>query len=186
MQADWEVEIGGDAPVIEANWSGFIDLRKYPDRAATLVEASMFPELGAALSRLNRPSSAVWTAKCDLWNLDSFDPDELDAPHQKVLKAVACYVDLLPGQAGFWGELERTVRWCRSQCARVQRAALDCGRVDLIVRRAVIGPETNGLGVTCYLVACGPTVREAELRLALVLGVFADDIAPPETLLLQP
>ena len=27
MEADWEFEVGGEAPVIEASWEGFIDLR---------------------------------------------------------------------------------------------------------------------------------------------------------------
>ena len=27
MEADWEVEVGGGAPVIEAFWPGFVDLR---------------------------------------------------------------------------------------------------------------------------------------------------------------
>ena len=31
MEADWEFEVGGDAPVIEALWAGFVDLRSQPD-----------------------------------------------------------------------------------------------------------------------------------------------------------
>ena len=40
MEADWEFEVGGDAPVIEACWEGFIDLRKTPERARQLPEAA--------------------------------------------------------------------------------------------------------------------------------------------------
>jgi hypothetical protein len=182
MQADWEVEIGGDAPVIEADWPGFIDLRQNPDRASTLAEASQFPALAAALSRLNQRESAVWTAKCDLWKLDSFDPDELDALPNEVTNVVACYVDLLPGSSGLWDELEAAVGWCRDRCARIQRTALNCSRADLIVRRAVIDANMGSLGVTCYLVACGLTIKEAESRLALALAAFAEGIAPLEAL----
>ena len=38
MEADWEIEIGGDAPVIEAHWFGFVDLRIEPSRANELPE----------------------------------------------------------------------------------------------------------------------------------------------------
>ena len=34
MEADWELEIGGDAPVIEAHWTGFVDLRADPSEPA--------------------------------------------------------------------------------------------------------------------------------------------------------
>jgi hypothetical protein len=27
LEADWEFEVGGDAPVIDALWPGFVDLR---------------------------------------------------------------------------------------------------------------------------------------------------------------
>jgi hypothetical protein len=39
MEADWEFEVGGDAPVIEAPWPGFVDLRLHPERAWQLSEA---------------------------------------------------------------------------------------------------------------------------------------------------
>ncbi len=32
MEADWEFEVGGDAPVIEAHWPGFVDLRQNPEQ----------------------------------------------------------------------------------------------------------------------------------------------------------
>ncbi len=47
MEADWEVEIGGEdgdsAPIIDALWPGFIDLRRFPDRVAEITEAAGFP-----------------------------------------------------------------------------------------------------------------------------------------------
>ena len=45
MEADWEVEIGGDAPVIEAQWPGLVDLRANPERICEIAEASAFPPL---------------------------------------------------------------------------------------------------------------------------------------------
>ena len=110
MQADWEVEVGGQAPVIEALWPGFIDLRTHPEAVHQLPEVASQSALGLALGRalvaLNGPSSPVWTTKCDLWQLENVDPDEFDAPTsmspvaspvtRPVPYARACYIDLLP------------------------------------------------------------------------------------------
>ena len=43
MEADWEVEVGGGSPVIEALWPGFVDLRLYPERIGEIQEAAGFP-----------------------------------------------------------------------------------------------------------------------------------------------
>src|SRR4051812_38986462 len=53
MEADWEFEIGGDAPVIEANWKGFVDLCAHPERVSELTECGELPALAEALVRLN-------------------------------------------------------------------------------------------------------------------------------------
>ena len=49
MEADWEFEVGGDAPVIEARWPGFVDLRRNPERAMEFAG-------GCSTSRLGRGS----------------------------------------------------------------------------------------------------------------------------------
>ena len=43
MEADWEIEVGGKAPVIEARWPGFVDLRLHPERASQFPEAAELP-----------------------------------------------------------------------------------------------------------------------------------------------
>ena len=45
MEADWEVEIGGDAPVIDACWEGFVDLRRAPERAGAVAGSAELPAL---------------------------------------------------------------------------------------------------------------------------------------------
>jgi hypothetical protein len=45
LEADWEVEIGSEAPVIDACWSGFVDLSSAPERASQLTEAIDFPAI---------------------------------------------------------------------------------------------------------------------------------------------
>src|SRR5271155_5837199 len=105
MQADWEFELGSGAPVIEARWSGFVDLRLDPRRAFLLPEAAQLPALAQALLRLNAAASPVWTSKCDFFPSlapGEFDADELDAPPSSSVHAVACYIDLLPRSDQEW------------------------------------------------------------------------------------
>ncbi len=46
MEVDWEVEVGGGAPVIEALWMGFVDLRRNPERLGEIAEAANFSGAG--------------------------------------------------------------------------------------------------------------------------------------------
>jgi hypothetical protein len=176
MEADWEVEIGGQSPVIEAHWAGFIDLRMAPERAQQLPEAAQLACLADALVRLNAPSSPFWTSKCDVWHPDTFDPDELDAPRSEANYAISCYIDLLPRDDQPWPDPQDAIAACKTLCARLRGFALRCCRVDLIVRRASIAPGLSGLGVTAYFTACGPTSADAAATLASALAAFLDSI----------
>jgi hypothetical protein len=59
MEADWEVEIGGGAAVIEAEWPGWIDLRKQPERASEIAEAAGFAATGKAAEGIERARVAL-------------------------------------------------------------------------------------------------------------------------------
>jgi hypothetical protein len=183
MEADWEVEIGGDAPVIQAHWDGFIDLRLASERARQLPEAAQFPALGDMLIRLNSPSSPVWTSKCDVWHPDTFDPDELDTSPGERNCAIACYVDLLPRTGPSsdqpWADPEHAVAACKTLCAHLRAAALRSCRADLIVRGAFIADGLPDIGVTAYFTACGSTQGEANSTLASALRIFADAVLCP-------
>ena len=136
MESDWEVEIGGQAPILDACWEGLVDLRRSPQDAALLPEARELPALADALVKLNSPSSPVWTAKCDVWRPPDFDRDELDARPGEAKFAMACYIDLLPRQNQRWPSPEKAVADCRAIGARLRSEPLRCCRADLIVRRA--------------------------------------------------
>jgi len=173
MEADWEVEVGGDAPVIDAHSAGFVDLRSEPELAWRLAEAGMLPGLAEALIRLNGEVSPVWTAKCDVWTVEdfeSFDLDELDALAESGAYGVACYIDLLPRDGERWGDAAAAVRDCKEICARLRGGSLRGCRVDLVVRETLAGSE---LGITAYLTACGGTEEEAKRVLGAAVGEFA-------------
>lgn len=196
MEADWEFEIGGDAPVIDAAWSGFVDLRLHPDRARSLAEAVQLPALAVALIRLNCIGSPVWTAKCDVWDVDSFDPLELAAEPSNVTNALACYIDLLPHNSQQWkipnpaaesqaAEISliagHAAETCRAWAQSLRAISLSNCRADLIVRRAYITADLESLGVTAYITACGQDHAAAEAAISAALAAVAQAVAPKPT-----
>jgi hypothetical protein len=137
MQADWEVEIGGGAAVIDALWQGFVDLRQFPERIDEIAETVGFPALGRLLLTLNRAESLIWTAKCDAWKLDSE-------------AGLACYVDMLPVDGLVFAAWQQAESFCRQCVANLANSAPDECHVELIVRQAIAG-QAEGFGITAYL-----------------------------------
>jgi len=172
MEADWEVEIGGEAPVIDACWEGLVDLRRAPELAAQLSESRQLPALAPALVQLNSELSPVQTSKCDVWSPGDFDPDELDAHEREGKCALACYIDLLPQADRRWPSADHAIAPCRAICARLHRVLLRCCRADLIVRQARIASGSYDLAITAYLTACGPTPDSARATLESALAAF--------------
>jgi hypothetical protein len=176
MEADWEVEVGGDSPVIEAQWPGFVDLRSSPERAGQLPEAAQLPALAEALEKLNAAAAPVWTSKCDLWpHLEpgEFDPDELNASTGCATHAMGCYIDLLPKCDQQWLSPEMAAAACKHTCTLLHAVPLRCCRVDLVIRRAFATPDLMGLGITAYLTSCGDSEAAAAVALQTALAAFA-------------
>ena len=173
MEADWAVEIGGDAPVIEALWPAFVDIRAEPERAAGLTECVALPGLADALVKLNSTTSPVWTSKTDLFIPDQIDPDELDASPDQAVHSITCYIDVLMRSDQQWSLLDEAERDCRQLCESLRTLDLRCCRVDIVVRRALVA-ESDSLGATVYLAACGRSEAEAKDGLSECLFAFSD------------
>jgi hypothetical protein len=188
MEADWEFDADGDAPVIDGCWAGFVDLRPsqdssagLPSLASNLPEVVQFPALAAVLERLNAPGSQVWTAKCDFWPVlkqEDFDPDELDAADGKSAHAAGCYIDLLPASRGQWKAAPAIEQDCKRLCGCLHAVALRNCRCDLVIRHARVEPDVFDLGITAYFTACGATVEEVRHTLHAALASFADACHP--------
>jgi hypothetical protein len=181
MQADWDVEIGGDAPVIESRWPGFVDLRRDPEHARQLPEAKGLPGLAEALARLNAAASTVWTSKCDVWRVvdfTEFDPDELDAPPGCATHAMACYIDLLPRCIGQWATPDLAIAACKDACGVLSAIPLRCCRLDLVIRRALLEADRIDLGITAYLTACGSSEGESMHALRDALAALSGAVCP--------
>lgn len=175
MEVDWEIEIGRDAPIIEAHWNGFVDLRAHPERVSELSECCALPELANALVRLNGPASPVWTTKTDVFTPDPIDPDEMNASLDESLCAIACYVDIVQRDARSWDSLPKAERDCEALCSGLRTSALRCCRTDIIVRKALVG-SADSLGATVYFTACGSTVAEAKSRIGHCIMAFTQVI----------
>jgi hypothetical protein len=179
MEADWEFEVGGEAPVIDTAWSGFVDLRRRPECARELPEVAEFSALGTALTGLNAAGSPVWTSKCDVWlvlDRAEFDADELDAPPGCATHAMGCYIDLVSRCDGQWHSPSVIDDACRLFCARLHSVPLRCCRADLVVRRAITAPERMDFGITAYLTGCAGSANEAATALEAALDAFAGAI----------
>jgi hypothetical protein len=179
LEADWEVEVGGSAPVIEAHWPGFIDLRTQPLRISDIAEAKAFPPLAALLLALNSGGSPVWTSKCDVWAPD--------------LGAMACYVDLLPLRGGVFAEWERAEAFCRVLVKRIAPRTATAGETQpgqhpilvlgdgrasaaaltLVVRRAIT-EQFEGFGVTAYFSADAHCSPDAATAIAAAMVAFSN------------
>jgi hypothetical protein len=175
MEADWEVEIGAQTPVIEALWPGFVDLRKSPGRVHEIEEARRFPPLAHALIRLNGSDAkaTIWTAKCDLWKLQACDPYEMNAAVEESAQGLACYFDLLPRRGLVFAELPEAETWAQAIVARLRPIEIRCSRVDFVIRPA-FALDVEGFGITAYLSACGKDTATAAGALEAALIVFAD------------
>jgi hypothetical protein len=192
MEADWEFEVGGSAPIIDVLWPGFVDLRWTPRSAhdhvsliLNLPETAHLPCLAGTLKKLNAEHSPVWTSKCDFWpalQADEFDPDEMDAPTGNFTDAVGCYIDLLPRSNQQWQNPDAIASSCRDLCTRLHSFPLRCCRVDLIIRRAQIAPGPLDMAITAYITACAPTKPEAMRTLEAALAGFADALFAQSTL----
>lgn len=146
MDVDWEVEVGGGAPVIEALWTGadglagFVNLEKFPERIGEIAEAAALPGLADLLLALNGVGSPVWTSKCDVWEAEP--------------GTAAIYIDVLPRGDQVFAELRQAEGFCRDLVARLEQASGPAGTVELVIRQAFAG-EKAGFGVTAYLSASG-------------------------------
>jgi hypothetical protein len=184
VEADWEVDIGPGAPVIDAHWPGFVDLQHTPEFARQLPEVTSLRGLDDALVRLNGAHSPVWTAKCDVWPLNAgeFDTDEMEASLASAAFGQGCYIDLLPASEQQWSVPAMAISWCKDICGLLRAIPLSCCRVDLIIRSAALSPDHMNIGITAYLTSCGPIAENANQVLQAALNGFVDALCGRSTI----
>jgi hypothetical protein len=181
MDIDWEVEIGGDAPVIEAQWPGLIDLRMHPERINEISELNSMPPLRDLLLALNSEKSPVWTSKCDVW--------------EPYANAGACYIDILPREPQLFTDWKELQRFCQELVRRLAPKAeyvplrspdVSCAfipaddgaegtNISLVIRKAVNNGE-EGFGVTAYFAAEDSQAGSAKSALGVLMGTFLEAV----------
>jgi len=179
MEADFEVQIGGGAPVIEALWPGFVDLRRSPERVYEISEAAAIPALAHALLVLNDLDAPLWTAKCDVWDPHAAESGASETERSALPEhhhaALACYIDLLPRASLVFANWKDAENFCRRWVSRLDaeepRGATHNATVDLVVRQALAG-EVEGFGITAYLGVVADYRAGAEDALAAALQQF--------------
>jgi hypothetical protein len=162
MQADFSVELGGDAPALEIPWRSddpgvrYYDLKTHPELVLQIPEASHYPELASFLSRINAAGFPLATAKCDVWSSSKVVPEEEIFGDRKFVS----YVDLIFVDASDRYSLEKHEAFVKELCRLLGHAPEIAATVELVVRHcyyrhedsvAESGPEGRSLS---------PTVRE--------------------------
>jgi hypothetical protein len=194
MLADWSVECSAEDPVLVVPWQnpgpdpspvpgpdpgasptpppgGFIDLRENPYDLDQIPEAELHPPLMQALRALNAPRSAVFTAKCDAWELDPEELEQLrdrldiaDDNREAAGAGFASYIDLVWRDRSIFASFHQ----CEQLLHRLARlsASIDqpYAMLDSILRPAMIdltGPR-EGFAISLYVKALGPDLYTAK------------------------
>jgi hypothetical protein len=170
MEADWTVEIGGDHPNIDAGWEGLVDLRSSPVAVDTIPEAQ-HPALRRALLSLNANDSAIFTTKCDVWEItnEEVDPDEFSASRKDADAGFASYIDILEADRAHFASFDYHEERMRNLTLHLREVPMDNCRVDLVLRSAVMN-EKQGFGITLYAAGCGANATAAYAAWEAVLA----------------
>ncbi len=164
MEADWSVEIGDDAPVIDRDWPGWVDLQRNPDAVQSLTEVRAFPPLGQMLHAMLQRCSSLLPTKCDVWMEGPADPLEFDSEPENCTCVAACYLDLLPLHLAGWKQFAAVEEWARTTIRHLRSRSCRNARVELVVREAST-LQDSGFGVAIYLAGCGASEFAAHAAL---------------------
>lgn len=184
MVVEWSVECSAEDPVLVVPWSvaeagasegahiaDFVDLRENPYDLDQIPEAEQYPPLMQALRALNAPRSAVFTAKCDAWKLDSEELNQMrmhldigDDNHGAAAAGFASYIDLVWRDRSIFASFHQSEQLLH----RLERLAAPIyqpsAMLDCVLRPALVdltGPQ-EGFAISLYVKALGPDAESAK------------------------
>jgi len=143
MQADFSVELGGDAPALEIPWRSddshvrYYDLKNHPELVQQIPEAVAYPELGSFLSRISAPGFPLASAKCDVWLSNEVAPEEEIFGDRKFVS----YIDLVFVDEVDRCSLEKHEAFAKELCRLLGHAPEIAATVELVIRHSYYHQE---------------------------------------------
>ena len=144
MQADFSVELGGDAPALEIPWRSndpsvrYYDLKSHPE----LVQKSLkhgLPRTSSFLSRINAAEFPLATAKCDVWSSSEVAPEEEIFGDRKFVS----YVDLIFVDQSDRYSFEKHEAFVKELCRLLGHAPEIAATVELVIRHCYYHQEDS-------------------------------------------
>ncbi len=180
QEADWELELGSGAPVIDGAWPGLLTCASFRTAVQRSKKTRLLPALGDALIRLNAHSSPVWTAKCDVWIVqEPIDPYELDctaAEHSSDDRL------LHRSAAAERPAVERSAASCQPTARRFANVCEPYRCAVAVQTWSCAELISHQMSAILALRHISPVAGESEdgarQQLAMVLAAFADTLLP--------
>ena len=181
MLFDWSAECSADDPVLVVPWqdpSGtprFIDLREDPYAIDSIPEAEEHPALQHALRSLNSARSPLFTAKCDIWNADASERENLRLhlalEPEEIFAAVISYLDLLCRDRALFTSFHQHGHLLSRLERRLAPLDQPFAAAECIIRPALLDLTTpqEGFTLSLYLKAAGATAAEARAHWSAAL-----------------
>ncbi len=173
MLFDWSAECSADDPVLVVPWEDpssplrFIDLRDDPYAIDSIPEAEEHPALQHALRSLNSVRSPVFTAKCDVWEADDAERENLRLhlalEPEETAAAVLSYLDLLCRDRALFTSFHQQGHLLGRLERRLAPVDQPFSAAECIIRPALLDLTTpqEGFSISLYLKAVGSTAAEA-------------------------
>jgi len=182
MVTEWSALCSPEDPVLVVPWTdpvtnvSFVDLRSNPYDFDAIPEAVQHPPLLQALRALNATRSPVFTAKSDVWSLESAELAllriELDVEAEGSRSGIGSYIDLMFRDRTVFTSAAHQQQWI----ARLLRlaSALDypTAALECTLRPALLDlriPQ-EGYAISLYIKALGPDQENAEVVWAAALA----------------
>jgi hypothetical protein len=181
VEADFAVELGGDAETLEFPWAAdggpcYYDLKRQPKLLLEIEEAQRVPELGEFLAAINSPASILETAKCDVWASTEINPEE------EIFGATSkfgSYVDVLFSQEVSRFSFAEHEQLGKRITQLLKRVPGIPAAAELIIRRCFYHMKERvreGFYITFYLFGYGDDEIQSRQRWAIALKVVENAI----------
>jgi hypothetical protein len=184
MLSDWSAECSSDDPVLVVPWSDpsdpsgnrrFIDLRENPYDLDHLPEVEQHPPLMHALRALNASRSPVFTAKCDAWQLDAEQLNDLranlDVLADDAPAGFSSYIDIVWRERSLFASYHQMEQMMHRLARHSSPLDHPHAMLDCVIRPALVdltGPQ-EGFAVSLYIKALGHDFQTAEQNWASAL-----------------